>query len=74
MAIEPITDFESAKTALDEEIASLESLARYCDREASEHTERAKSYRSTIWRLQDIRKRMDPPAALTVVGDEQAAA
>jgi hypothetical protein len=69
----PIIDFETAKTALDEEIASAQAMAEYYRREASEAKAKAEARDILVWTLKTLRERFDPPALSVVEGGKDAA-
>jgi predicted nucleic acid-binding Zn-ribbon protein len=76
MSTSPITDLESAKAALDEEISTLEMCVRSTERDITEAEQRRAKWSSALYTLRDLRRRMEPPvpAELSVVeGGKDAA-
>lgn len=67
-----ITTIEEAKAALDEEIASAQSVADFYRGRANEAKAEVEGYERRLWALQSFRRRMDPPAKPTLVETDAA--
>ena len=72
----PILTIEDARTALDEEIKDVQWWVNLYTREADEAKAKLAPYQKSLWKLREIRERMNPPVApgLTVVASSEEAA